>query len=372
MTGTKTRIVAGDSMVVELKNLPAGRIVAIEADMHSNKDAGAGSMRLTVDGRIYHEIADASYRSDTWAGRYSNVEWDTLRWVRQQPMRTGDVRLVIRASSNSLYLGQLRAEIQPDGDRPYTVSLWDAGTEHEVLQESEIGSGVVLPVAQGGYGWVSQVIERDSVRPASWPDGGRYYPQRNDTLHALYRTEVDIVCPDTLKEPTVGTFAVLEPSKHLWMRTNEGMETMVADSTDYQTWLPADARFSLVEQDGQWYLGGVACSLTEAKDHTWYITRLSDGKVLWARQKEDIFQFGWINAIYVSGQRYLYLFDAKAYPLVEPLTWWTTNPGGVGLRTPSAERTNGWKKIYRDGYIYIIRCDEKNRDMFTVTGVRLH
>lgn len=373
ISGTKSRIVAGDSMVLELKELRAGRILAIEADMHSNKSDGAGNMCLTVGANVYHTIDDAPYSSPCWAGRYSNQEWDTLRWECAEPIRSGDVRMVVRASKNSLYVGQLRVLLEPDSYRPYSVTLFESVRERETLIESQIGEGVILPEVAEAYGWVDHVVERDSLVPIFWSCGSRYYPERDDTLYALYRTNVSPITPDTMCILTAGSYLVYEPYKALWMRGSMSAVNMIASSTDYSTWMPTDGRYTLVpENDSIAVFGGVRCLFRPGARNTWFISRCSDGKSLWPSWTEgERYTYEWGRFNYKRSTDYLYLFSAQPYPVTAPIRWWTTYPDGTGC-TNVWQYQSRWSKVYEDGKIYIIRNDEANRIVYTLSGLRLH
>lgn len=356
-------------MVLEINDLGPGRILSIEAEMHSNKSAGSGSMILTVDGLTYHQIVPSSYSSSAWAGRYSS-EWDTLCWVREESVRTGSVRMVVRASVNSLYIRALRVRYVPDGDRPYRVCLYEKDAQEDVLVESDIAAGVLLPECPNSVGWVNSPVEKAYVSPRVYRPGTMYYPEENDTLYALYHCSTDTVLPDTMRLPEAGEYAIYEPLEQVWLSGSMG-EYAMADTTVYHGWMPSGNRYRLEPEGDHWLLDHVACQLRPASQSSWLVTRCSDEYSLWAQPEEDrALRFGWKHLIYNEKTCYLRFIRTDWLPTEKPEEWWSTLTPGVGIPMVTS-LSIGRSKQMIDGHVYIVVEQEKDRMVYSVAGLRL-
>lgn len=356
-------------MVLEINDLGPGRILSIEAEMHSNKSAGSGSMNLTVDGLTYHQIVPSSYSSSAWAGRYSS-EWDTLCWVREESVRTGSVRMVVRASVNSLYIRALRVRYVPDGDRPYRVCLYEMDMQTEVLVESDIAAGVWLPECPNSVGWVDSPVEKAYVSPRVYQPGTMYYPEENDTLYALYHCSTDTVLPDTMQLPEAGEYAIFEPLEHVWVSGTLD-EYMVADTAVYHGWMPSGNRYRLEREGDHWLLDHVACHLRPASRSSWLVTRCTDERALWAQPGESkTLLFEWKRLVYNEQNYYLQFIRTDRLPTERPEEWWSTLTPGVGISAVT-NLSVGRSKQMVDGHLYIVVEYEKSRVVYSATGLRL-
>ncbi len=194
-THHKGRLLAGDSAVLTLSGMPLGRLQGVTLEMHSNMSGGAGSLRLYCAEAPVWQIDDDSFAAETWNGTYTN-EFVEISKTFADYTPLSDIRVVITASVNSLYIRSFTFEYVAMSDQAYTVSFDTHCNERcRPRTEQEPGAGVVLPTLPDWSdewlfrGWTEKWCPMTNVAPEYMPAGEIYYPSADITLHALYATK---------------------------------------------------------------------------------------------------------------------------------------------------------------------------------------
>lgn len=124
----KNIILAGNDAVLSIKNL--SKIVTINKlvlSMKSNKEAGAGSVSVTVDGKETF-IAGTSKEAgvpfkqfgdnDAYSETYKNITWDNLSFVAKS-----SIEIKIEATENSLYIESFNIFFKEEVNNDYVSAL---------------------------------------------------------------------------------------------------------------------------------------------------------------------------------------------------------------------------------------------------------
>lgn len=201
----KGRITAGTSAILTLEHCPKMQCTGGRIRMHSNQNAGAGRVCLSVNNQVVWSLPESSFAD--WVGYYSN-DWVTLDIPFSQLLpRESTIELIIEATVNSLYLDQLTLVYELLPPEPYTV-FFQTQTDHvlEPLSEESAESGVVLPEftyeADGWtfVGWIEYPTDTCQSKPLVFSPGTRYFPLDHCTLYALYSNQIPAspLAPDSL------------------------------------------------------------------------------------------------------------------------------------------------------------------------------
>jgi len=199
-SGTQTgQMTAGNYVRLTLNGYEGMTLNSVSLQMHSNKDSGAGSLKMTVGGTTVWTIDDATFNAPSWAGKYSK-DWMSISHPLGGVVVPKDVpiTLYISASENSLYLQSVELNYSAPAPKSYTVSF----ATHIPLQvssvtEAQSGAGVRLPDVPledpewQFLGWMEWPLAGAEEMPAVMYAGMQYYPYADCVIHAVYVQRVE-------------------------------------------------------------------------------------------------------------------------------------------------------------------------------------
>ena len=239
-SGTQTgQMTAGNYIRLTLYGYEGMTLNSVSLKMHSNKDSGAGSLKMTVGESAVWTINDAAFNTSSWAGKYSK-DLVTITHSLGGAVVGHDVpiSLYIIASQNSLYLQSVELDYSAPAPKAYTVSFAPhIPIDVSPVTEEQPGVGVVLPVvpledAEWQFlGWAIQSYGLTENMPGVNYAGTRYYPTNNCTLHAVYVQHAETQPWLPTADLTQGDYliALYEPtSSKLWHAVGAVENGMIA------------------------------------------------------------------------------------------------------------------------------------------------
>ena len=194
-TGRVGQMTAGNSTLLVLDNWGGIEIDSIAVEMRSNKTAGAGSLNVSIGEDVVCKIKDADFSDKNWNGDFSD-EWCRIsRWIGEKVGIGEQIRILIQASKNSLYVNSYTIYYTIPEPEAYTVSFVSGiGLEIPNSTEKSPLSGITLPCIKDTLDWTfigwseSEVLESDSC-PRIWQADEVYYPANHCKLWAVYTNE---------------------------------------------------------------------------------------------------------------------------------------------------------------------------------------
>lgn len=191
-TGQKGQMTAGHSTTLQLIGWDACMIDSVALNMRSNASAGAGSLRMRIGGRMVWNVADNSFDAEVWHGRFSTQWVDIVGDIGKRVGAKETIEIDIKASENSLYINSYTIYYSVPSPEAYEVRLVSGlGTGSQVMQEEQVGGGVLLPMLSDTLdwrfvGWSEVEVMEDSVCPIVRKPGERFYPKYDCKLWAVY------------------------------------------------------------------------------------------------------------------------------------------------------------------------------------------
>ena len=194
-TGRVGQMTAGNSTLLVLDNWGGIEIDSIAVEMRSNKTAGAGSLNVSIGEDVVCKIKDADFSDKNWNGDFSD-EWCRIsRWIGEKVGIGEQIKILIQASKNSLYVNSYTIYYTLPEPEAYTVSFVSGiGLEIPNSTEKSPLSGITLPCIKDTLDWTfigwseSEVLESDSC-PRIWQADEVYYPASHCKLWAVYTNE---------------------------------------------------------------------------------------------------------------------------------------------------------------------------------------
>ena len=194
-TGRVGQMTEGNSTLLVLDNWGGIEIDSIALEMRSNKTAGAGSLNVSIGEDVVCKIKDADFSDKNWNGDFSD-EWCRIsRWIGEKVGIGEQIKILIQASKNSLYVNSYTIYYTLPEPEAYTVSFVSGiGLEIPNSTEKSPLSGITLPCIKDTLDWTfigwseSEVLESDSC-PRIWQADEVYYPASHCKLWAVYTNE---------------------------------------------------------------------------------------------------------------------------------------------------------------------------------------
>ena len=194
-TGRVGQMTEGNSTLLVLDNWGGIEIDSIALEMRSNKTAGAGSLNVSIGEDVVCKIKDADFSDKNWNGDFSD-EWCRIsRWIGEKVGIGEQIKILIQASKNSLYVNSYTIYYTLPEPEAYTVSFVSGiGLEIPNSTEKSPLSGITLPCIKDTLEWTfigwseSEVLESDSC-PRIWQADEVYYPASHCKLWAVYTNE---------------------------------------------------------------------------------------------------------------------------------------------------------------------------------------
>lgn len=232
-TYQKGTVRQGDTALLVLQNMSDIEVQKIVLTMHSNKEAGAGKIDVSADGKLLvrHE---GSLKN--WVGTFDNENGHPFTAYAGKK-RANTWALQIVGTVNSLYLEQVEITYQPP--QPCSVILENGSVTYDTLTEVSGKSGVVLPFLEDlekwtFVGWTDAGYYTIDYQPVTHYPGERFYPSEDIRLWSLWqwKEEIDSVWMTDIQS---GDYLYLEPKTHMAMAgvaTQDGLASKHSDWTD--------------------------------------------------------------------------------------------------------------------------------------------
>lgn len=239
-TGSQSgQMTAGNSVTLTLNGYDGARLEEIKLTMHSNKEAGAGRLSLSMGSQALWTISDAAFNASAWAGTYSK-EWLSITHSLggTEVPENAPITLTITASKNSLYLQAVELTYSAAAPKSHTVTFATHVPEQVAsMTEQQPQGGVLLPWLQWDdptwqfIGWAEQGVVLSGQMPIVNYPGARYYPTHNCTLHAVYMQEGEFEPWLPAEEVQSGDYVIAlfnAPTYDLWYATGAVTDGVLA------------------------------------------------------------------------------------------------------------------------------------------------
>lgn len=176
----KGQVRAGDEAVLTLSQLGGITIERVSLSLRANASSGAGTVFVTCNDE------QVVYQGVSWQNVSEDVE--VLRGA-EKGVNALSVKVV--GTQNSIYVDAFT--IEWSSGPAYTVTLMNGDTEYEVLN----GTTVDLPMLEDlprwhFLAWTDEPFHALNTRPETWIESGKYKPQKDVTLWAVYAYQAPI------------------------------------------------------------------------------------------------------------------------------------------------------------------------------------
>ena len=336
-TGSKGSVTSKDTATLTLSGLDGVEVEKVLVYVRSNKSAGAGVITMTADGQALYQ-KDGTYQE--WFGAYNNTDYQPIGWSGEQTASTLEVQVM--GTTNSLHIEKYEITWTEVQAQAYSVTLMTDGVS-EVVQETEVGSGILLPERADKDGWFfagwtsNELMEATDEQPEIWQAGERYYPKKDVTLWAVW-TDVQPPTGERQVAPEDGYY-VLELYEYLLTGdVNNGLMTLVHNDAVYTEDLyyldfnTADTTCTIRNYVSNAYVGynATATALRQAES-VWHYRVLQDSTWLFIAKEEE-------NTVWILFQKYeeeaAWLSDYRLGD--NPCCAWSL------YRVPDPEQTPRW------------------------------
>ena len=183
----KGTVRAGDEAVLTLTQLGGITVEQVEVWVKSNKDAGAGTFTVTMNGQ---ETATKEGSLKDWCGRFDNEEYHPVQLLSEKREGVNALSIRLTGTTNSLHIDKY--VITYSVGSPHTVTLMTGARSYQQLTETKGGEGVVLPNVNDTadwvfVGWSATEFWEMSVLPTIYNANATFYPSADCTLWAVYQ-----------------------------------------------------------------------------------------------------------------------------------------------------------------------------------------
>lgn len=111
------QLIAGTSATFTLSGMDGIKIRSITLHMRSNTSSGAGSLRVTNNQSLVWSIDNAPFNSSSWHGAYTTDTASIFHLFPDLLECGGELKIIITATVNSLYIFRYDIEYEPDPNR---------------------------------------------------------------------------------------------------------------------------------------------------------------------------------------------------------------------------------------------------------------
>ena len=183
----KGQVRSGDVATLTLGNLGGIVIEKIEARVKSNKDSGAGTFEVQVNGNT---VITKSGSLKNWVGMFDNQFYHAVCLLESSVSNVNNLTIQLTGSTSSLYIEKY--EITYSNGPARTVTLMNGDDLYSTLKEETGGQGVTLPDLPGltqwqFTGWTESPFESDYTALISlYRSGMKFYPSDDVMLWAVY------------------------------------------------------------------------------------------------------------------------------------------------------------------------------------------
>lgn len=191
-TGQKGQMTAGNNTLLQVLGMDNCIIDSVTLNMRSNKSAGAGSLQMCIGEQEVWTIGDTDFAHVDWNGSFTNEWVDISRRIGAKVDAGEEIKVLIEASKNSLYINSYTFHYTPAEPEAYEVQyVLGFGENPPPSSEESPGDGVVLPLGKDSLewrflGWSEEEVEEADTCPKLYAVGERYYPKSDCKLWAVY------------------------------------------------------------------------------------------------------------------------------------------------------------------------------------------
>ena len=293
----KGQVRNGDVATLSLTGLGGIVVEQVEVYVKSNKEAGAGTFEVMVNG------STASTKSGSlknWVGKFDNQNYHAVSLLGKSFSDVHELTIRLTGTVRSLYIE--RYVITYGAAPEHTVTLMKGDEVYETLREASGGQGVVLPGMESEpdwqfCGWTKTPFESEMTTSTSWyPFGCTYYPSEDETLWAVYAYEPEQTVYE--QELVSGDYIYMDASNLIAMTgvpVSGKMGATFANIEDLNQWYTIEFTASgdsatirhkatgtcigysgtkLVEKNSQWAVyhdGPVTAFYTTTNNHTYML-----------------------------------------------------------------------------------------------------
>ena len=345
-TGSKGSVTSKDTATLTLSRLDGVEVEKVLVYVRSNKSAGAGVITMTADGKQLYRN-EGTYME--WFGAYNNTDYQPIGWSGEQTASTLEVQVM--GTTNSLHIEKYEITWTEAQAQAYSVTLMTDGVS-EVVQETEVGSGILLPKRADKDGWFfagwtsSELMEATDEQPEIWQAGERYYPKKDVTLWAVW-TDVEPPTGERQAAPEDGYY-VLELFDYLLTGdVNNGLmkleerEPVDGGELYYLDFNTADTTCTIRNWASNAYVGynETATELRQAEsvwhyrvlpDTTWLFIAKEEGDKVWILYRKFEQEVVWLSD-YTLGDHPKGAWCLYRVPDPEQTPMWWCHPNTEGV-----------------------------------------
>jgi len=188
----KGQVRFGDVATLTLGNLGGIVIEKIEARVKSNKDSGAGTFEVQVNGNT---VITKSGSLKNWVGMFDNQFYHAVCLLESSVSNVNNLTIQLTGLTSSLYIEKYVITYGPAPS--HTVTLMNGAEEYTTIKEEAGGQGILLPTLPSldhwqFRGWTKTKYEQDVAELSSlYPSGTKFYPGEDMTLWAVYEYQAE-------------------------------------------------------------------------------------------------------------------------------------------------------------------------------------
>lgn len=183
----KGQVRAGDVATLTLGELGGIVVEQIEVYTRSNKEAGAGTFTVQVNGET---VSTKSGTLQNWVGKFDNVNYHPISLLSSSVSNVQTLTIQLTGTVNSLHIEKY---VITYGTAPaHTVTLMKGDELYGTIKEEEGGQGIILPSLSSPdhwqfRGWTKTKYEQEVAEVSTlYPSGTKFYPTEDMTLWAVY------------------------------------------------------------------------------------------------------------------------------------------------------------------------------------------
>ena len=340
-TGTKGNVGAGDRATLSLSGLENVQLESVTLYLKSNTDAGAGVIAITADGASLYSKS-GTYKD--WFGAYNHSTYQSIGWSGKKILNQGTLVIDVAGTENSLHIEKYEIAYTNAPERPYTVTFVMDDVQKQIT-ETELGSGVALPVCPDVDGWfwdgwsTAPIAEQEINQPYLLSAGDTIYPKKDMTLWAVW-TDVKPATWEKQNIPQSGYYSMELLDKILYSGVENGLVTMIdagmvymnsiyyidftTDSTctiqvigGLDSYIGYDMQTkTLKDTPSEW-----KCMVLP--DSTWIFSAAQEGEFYWMLYQKKMEYYAWLHD-YKLGDNPNSVWELYALPdPYETIHWWS-------------------------------------------------
>lgn len=380
-TGTKGNVKAGDKATLSLGGLENIRLESVTLYLSSNQYSGAGVITMAADGALLYSKS-GSYAD--WFGGFNTGSYQPIGWSGTKDLSRGTLVIELTGTENSLHIEKFEVRYQSAPERPFEVTLVMDGKQ-QIIQETAVGSGVVLPSCLDIEDWffagwsTIPVAEQTLTEPYLFRAGETIYPKKDMSLWAVW-TDVELPTREKQTRPEDGYYTLELHNLMLCGVVENGLVPMmdagmVYYSSLYELTFDTVAEVCTIQNAGgmESYVGynlrtqSLADAPSEWRymllpDSTWLFIATQDNEDYWILYQRGLEYYAWLHN-YVLGDNPNGGWEMYAMPDPNLNVHWWSYPTTHGLAQPNAEGTGMSKEWIIPMGLYELRIKNGMKEL---------